>query len=315
MVQTPALVPALIPALVTPFSAENTVDYLSLKAMAQRLLTEGCDGLLINGTTGEAPTLNRDEKWANFEAVQPVCQQAGKHLMVGVGSNNTAASLEEAQLFAHAGADSLLVTTPYYNRPTQEGLLAHFSAICNAVAPTPVVLYNIPGRSVVQIEAPTLVTLAQTCPNLWGVKHCVPTLDKLSELRGALVSAGLHTKIHFWCGDDSLTLPMMALGAVGNISVSANVVAGPLKAMIAAFNAGQTAEALRLHQQLLPLMTGLFELPNPMLIKALLARRGECTPHLRLPMLAPSPTQSLNYVSPLESLVTAILQKEALIAR
>jgi 4-hydroxy-tetrahydrodipicolinate synthase len=277
----------LIPALVTPFLANEALDLPAFEAIAQHCLATGCDGLLVNGTTGEGPTLTLAEKLTLIQATKKVINGRPIPLISGVGSNNTQASVADAQAMVAEGVDALLLVVPYYNKPSQAGMVAHFSAVAKAVPNTPIVIYNIPGRCGVLMSAETMATLHAQHPNIMGVKQSHADMDAVSHIARLLPATTWTT----WCGDDSLTLPMMALGAKGVISVAAHVAAPAMRQLIDAINAQHYAEARRIHLGLMPLFQQLFTLPNPTVVKTLLHLQGHCQSVFRAPMVPPSPNE------------------------
>lgn len=281
--------PELITAAITPFTqGGKAIDDDAFKGILKHLHQHASQGVLLFGTTGEAPTLSLEEKahlLALTHEYRIVNTAPGLHIMAAINCNATAEACAQARYFTleqgkHA-AESLLVIVPFYNKPTQAGLVAHFSAIAEAVPNTPIVMYNIPGRTGIRMEATTMATLHARYPHqIIGVKQSVPCMDAFSELRSSLPPS-----FHIWSGEDSLSLPMLSLGAYGAISVSSHLVGTESLAMIQAFKAGDTALALALHHRMLPVFRGLFETTNPILAKACLAQLGLCQPDLRLPML------------------------------
>lgn len=280
----------LIPAMITPFQADGSVDHDRLGWLASHLIQEqACDGLLVNGTTGESPTLSADEKLQTVKTVsQALATTSNKGhvpLMVGVGSNDTHKAVDEAKTMAAiADVAALLVVTPYYNKPSQAGLLAHFGAVAEAVPGTEIVVYNIPGRCGVEIAPATLAELHRRWPNIIGVKQSVADLDTLSMLRAMTPPESFF----IWCGDDSLTLPMLACGGTGVVSVLAHLAGKPIRAMIQAYKKGQVAEARQLHLTLHPFARALFTLPNPTIVKTAMALKHSFDGRLRLPMVPPN---------------------------
>ena len=275
----------LIPALVTPFLSDTQIDETMVLKVARHCVDTGCDGLLVNGTTGEGPTLSLEEKISLVQLVKPYAQQKNLPLMSGAGSNNTAKSVEEAKAIIEAGADALLVVVPYYNKPSQAGMIAHFTAIARAVPQTPIVIYNIPGRCGSLMSPETMLALHTTCPNIVGVKQSHPDMDAVSDIVRLL-----PTTWTTWCGDDSLTLPMMSLGAKGVVSVAAHLVATPMCQLIEAVEAGDLTKARSLHLPLMPLFRELFFLPNPTVVKTLLHLQGMGNMTFREPMIPPDAT-------------------------
>lgn len=241
------------------------------RALARQLVDQGCDGLLVNGTTGEGPTLTFDEKIVLFHAVKDAVAERGIPVMSGCGGNDTHKSVEEARQMAAHGVDALLVVVPYYNKPTQRGMIEHFRQIAHAAPDVEIVIYNIPSRCVVRMEADTMAALHRECPNIIGVKQSYPDMDALSEIVALMPSDSWLT----WCGDDTLTLPMLACGAHGVVSVLAHLAARPMRTMLTAFKRGDVAQARALHLKLLHPGRELFFLPNPTVVKTLLARKGQ----------------------------------------
>jgi 4-hydroxy-tetrahydrodipicolinate synthase len=232
----------VLTAMVTPFTPSGELDLPRVKQLAGRLVDEGNDGLVVNGTTGESPTTSAAEKRAIVAAVvEAVGDRA--FVVAGVGTYGTAESVELARQAADTGAHGLLVVTPYYSRPQQSGLLAHFTAVADATD-LPVMLYDIPPRSVVAIESETLIRLAEH-PRIVAVKDAKGDLAGSSEVLA-------HTDLAFYSGDDPVTLPLMSVGAVGVVSVTGHVVAPQIRAMVSAAAAGDFATALAWHRSLLP---------------------------------------------------------------
>lgn len=273
----------LIPAMVTPFKRDESVDYEKAEQLAVYLADNGCDGLLVNGTTGEGPTLTFDEKVELVKVVKNAVRGKNVQIMAGVGSNDTHKSVEEARKIAALGVDALLVVVPYYNKPSQAGMIEHFRRIAQAVVDTEIVIYNIPSRSVVLMSPDTMATLHKQCPNIIGVKQSHPDMDQVSEISAKLPRDTWRT----WCGDDSLTVPMIACGAHGTISVLAHLTGKLLREMIQAAKRGEREQALKLHLKQLNLAREIFFLPNPTIIKTCLAKLGMMEPVLRSPMVPP----------------------------
>jgi 4-hydroxy-tetrahydrodipicolinate synthase len=283
----------LMTAMVTPFDAHQRVDFAKMAELTEHLLAEGTDGLLVCGTTGESPTLTHDEKLELFRTVKAAARGRAP-VIAGVGSNATAATIELAKEAADLGVDALLVVNPYYNKPPQEGLYRHFKAVAEATD-LPNILYNIQGRTAVNLEVSTLARLA-ALPNIVGVKEASGNLDQVSETvlrvgagHGVLAAPGESFQVY--SGDDSLTLPMLAVGACGVVSVASHVVGKPMREMIEALGAGDVGRAAALHRRLLPLFKGLFATTNPILVKAALRLRGLDVGGLRLPLVEATPEQ------------------------
>ncbi len=273
----------VVTAMVTPFDASGKVDYGKAATLAKRLIDNGNDGLVVAGTTGESPTLTDEEKVRLFRAVKEAVGDRGK-VIAGTGTYDTAHSIHLSKEAHHAGADGLLLVNPYYNRPSQDGLYAHFRAVAEST-PLPVMLYNIPGRTGVNCAPETLARLAEV-PNIAAVKEAAGSLDQVSEIR-------VRTPDHFliYSGDDSLTLPKLAVGAVGVVSVAGNITARPIQEMIQAFFAGRVADALKLHRRLWPLFKVLFITTNPVPVKAAMRLSGFDCGKVRLPLVDATPKE------------------------
>lgn len=262
-------------AMVTPFK-DGQVDYKTLDALVDFQIDAGTDVLVPCGTTGESPTLTHEE---NNQVIAAVVRRAkGRALVVGgTGSNNTAEALEMTRRARQNGADGSLLVAPYYNRPTQEGLFQHFSAVAREVD-FPHVLYNIPGRCGVEISVDTIIRLREANPNIVAVKHATGSMDGASELL-------TRCDIDVISGDDSMTLPLMSVGAVGVISVLANIVPKDVKALTDAALAGDFETARCWHHKMFKLAKGLLTLEvNPIPIKTAMAMKGMIAEELRLPM-------------------------------
>lgn len=291
-------------AVVTPFKADGSVDHAALGKLIQHLIDTGSDGILVNGSTGESPTTSREEKRAIMETARRVIGNQPVTLVAGTGTNNTHTTLDLCRDAQAVGVDALLVVVPYYNKPSQKGLIAHYQAVLEAVD-TPVIIYNIPSRSVITMSPDTMAYLAAFSPQMVGVKQSHPDMDQVSEIRMKTPSA-----FQIWSGDDSLTLPMMSLGATGVFSVASHVAGRPIQDMVQAIQQGRLAEALALHLQLMPLFKGLFVLPNPTVVKACLAQLGHIEPVYRLPLLPPDETETA-CITGLIPLIQQLSQQQA----
>lgn len=268
-------------ALVTPFTSDGEVDWKKLDALVDWHVEAGTDVLVPCGTTGESPTLTHEENDAVIAAV--VRRARGRvPVMAGTGSNSTAEALQMTRHAQQCGADGSLQVVPYYNKPTQEGLFQHFSAIAKAVS-FPHVLYNIPGRCSVEVSTDTIVRLREAHKNIVAVKHATGSMDGASELLS-------RCDIGIISGDDSMTLPLMAIGGVGVISVLANIVPKDVKAMTDAALAGNWDTARKWHHKMFKLAKGLLTLEvNPIPIKTAMAILGLCGDHFRLPLCRMAP--------------------------
>lgn len=278
----PNLKAELIPAMVTPFKRDGSIDFENVEKIANYLADNGCDGILVNGTTGESPTLSFDEKVELVRTVKSTVRGKDVQIVTGAGGNCTEKTVEEARKMADLGVDALLAVVPYYNKPTQRGMFEHFKQVAHAVN-TEIVIYNIPSRCVVRMEADTMLKLHQECPNIIGVKQSHPDMDAVSEITQLLGNENWLT----WSGDDSLTLPMMACGAHGTFSVLAHLTGKQLREMIQAVKRNDLTRARDIHLKLLNLGKELFFLPNPTVVKTCLARLGMMEPTLRPPMVEP----------------------------
>lgn len=262
-------------ALVTPFR-DGAIDWPALDDLVERAIAGGISGLVPCGTTGESPTLTFEE---HRDVVAAVARKANRRVPVvaGTGTNCTARTLDLSKAAMAAGADGVMLVSPYYNRPNQDGLYQHFSFIAQRIG-APVMLYNIPGRTAIEISVETIARLHADHPNIVAVKHATGSVDGASELAQA-------SDIAILSGDDTLTLPLMSIGAVGVVSVVANLVPAEMSALIQAALDGDGNEARRLHDELFPLMRDLLRLDtNPIPIKTALAIRGLMAEEFRLPM-------------------------------
>lgn len=269
----------VLTAMVTPFSADGSVDLPLAARLAEHLVNAGSDGLVVCGTTGESPTLSWDEQHALLATLKGALAGRAK-LIAGSGSNCTAEAVEATREAAALGADGALVVVPYYNKPPQDGLEAHFRAVAAAAPTLPLMLYNIPGRTGTSLEAATVARLLD-CPNVVSYKAASGSTDEVSALR-----ALCGDRLAIYSGDDALTLPMLAVGAVGVVSVASHLVGPQISALIQAFFEGDLAGALALHEQLLPLCKALFCTTNPIPVKAALELRGWPVGAPRLPLLS-----------------------------
>ena len=263
-------------ALVTPFH-KGRVDEGAYQKLIRDQVRGGVDGIVPVGTTGESPSVGFDEHiWVIELAVQAA--KGRVKVLAGTGANSTAEAIHLTRAAEAAGADGSLQVTPYYNKPSQEGLFQHFKKIARATR-LPIILYSIPGRCNIAIEVPTVQRLAKACKNIVGIKEAGGDADRVSQLRAALGQA-----FTILSGDDALTLPFMAVGAEGVISVASNIIPRQIAKMVNAFAAGKAAEALKLHQKYYPMFRDLFIETNPVPTKAALAMLGRCAEEYRLPL-------------------------------
>src|SRR5713226_598014 len=263
-------------AVVTPFR-NGDIDFAAFEKLIERQIAAGITGVVAVGTTGESPTLTHDEK---HEVIQRAIKIAngGCKVIAGAGTNSTRDSIEATKFAEKAGADGALLVAPYYNKPSQEGLFRHFKAIAGATS-LPVMLYNIPGRCAVDIAADTVVRLAETCRNIVSIKEASGSVERVSELRGRLPD-----EFTILSGDDSLTLPFMAVGAVGVVSVASNLFPTEVCSLVRAYESGDVKSAAKLHRRLFPLFKDLFIEPSPVPVKTALGWRGAISSEVRLPL-------------------------------
>ncbi len=273
----------VITAMATPFDREGRVNFPRAAELARRLVERGSDGLVIAGTTGESPTLADEEKVALFRTIKETVGARAK-VIAGTGTYDTAHSIHLTAEAEKAGADGILLVNPYYNRPSQDGLYAHFRAIADSTR-LPVILYNIPGRTGVNCLPETVARLADV-PNIVGIKEATGSLDQASEVRKRTPPDFL-----IYSGDDSLTLPMLAVGGTGVISVASHLVGIEIGQMIRAFQAGDVRAALVLHLRLWGIFRVLFITTNPVPLKAALALAGFDVGKPRLPLVEATPKE------------------------
>jgi 4-hydroxy-tetrahydrodipicolinate synthase len=264
--------------MVTPFDSGGEVDYPQARQLALALLDSGSDGVVVAGTTGEAPTLTHEEKMHLFAEIKGAVGSRGA-VIAGTGTYNTAQSAGLSREAESAGVDALLLTTPYYNRPTQEGIYRHFETIAEATS-LPCIIYNIPGRTAVNVTAETQLRLAQV-PNIVGVKEASGDLAQISR-----VIDGAPPGFHVWSGDDQLTLPILSVGGYGVICVVSHLVGRQMRGMIDDYLAGRVQEAAAGHRRLLPLMQILMTASsNPVPVKHALNNIGFNAGGVRLPLV------------------------------
>lgn len=267
----------VITALITPFNEDGSVNYAVTEKLAAHLVENGSDGLVICGTTGESPTLTWDEEFELFQVVKQAVSGKAK-VIVGTGSNSTQEAIAATQKADKIGIDGSLQVVPYYNKPPQSGLYQHFRAIAQASPDLPIMLYNIPGRTGQNLLPETVARLAEI-PNIVAVKESSGNLDQASYIRQLTPS-----DFAIYSGDDSLTLPLMAIGGKGVVSVASHLVGSHLQQMIQAFESGQVQAATQIHLKLLPLFKALFCTTNPIPVKAALRLQGWEVGSLRLPL-------------------------------
>jgi 4-hydroxy-tetrahydrodipicolinate synthase len=263
--------------MVTPFNEHGDIDFEATRNLIEHLIANGTDSLVVSGTTGESPTLTTAEKVQLFKfAVKVVNGRVP--VIAGTGSNNTRESVELTMLAEDVGVDGVMLVAPYYNKPCQEGMFQHFQTIAAATS-LPVMLYNVPGRTVINIAVDTVVRLA-AIPNIVAIKEASGNLDAMAEIIEQ-TPAGFS----LYSGDDGLTIPVLSIGGVGVVSVASHIVGNEMQTMIQNFKMGNVKEAASDHRKLLPLMNALFAAPNPSPLKAALNLKGIQVGGVRLPMI------------------------------
>jgi len=267
----------VLTAMVTPFDDNGEIDFNATKTLVEHLITNGTDGLVVAGTTGESPTLTTEEKIELFKCV--VEAAAGRvPVIAGTGSNNTKASISLTKLAEETGVDGIMLVAPYYNKPSQEGLYHHFKTIAESTS-LPVMLYNIPGRSVANISVETIVRLSEI-PNVVSIKEASGDLDAMAE-----IISKTSSDFTLYSGDDGLTIPVLAIGGAGVVSVASHIIGNDMQKMINAFKNGNVQNAAATHRNLLPIMRALFIAPSPSPVKAALNLIGTHVGGVRLPMV------------------------------
>ena len=267
----------ILTAMVTPMNAEQEVDYAAAEVLAKYLIDHGSDGIVVCGTTGESPTVTQDEKMELFRVVKKAVGDTGK-VIANIGSNFTAGSTSLARKVEDLGLDGIMAVVPYYNKPSQEGLYQHFAAIAQTTA-LPVMLYNVPGRTSANLLPATVRRLADI-PNIVALKEAAGSMDQVSELKRILPD-----EFTVYSGDDSSTLPMLALGCSGVVSVAAHIIGDEMKAMVDAWFGGDIETATRWHLRLYPMFKGVFIATNPVPVKTMLNMMGIQVGGVRLPLV------------------------------
>lgn len=270
----------VLTAMATPFDDNLSIDYGQVKKLARHLVQSGSDGLVVAGTTGESPTLSKDEK---IELFRVVVEEVGGEAFViaGTGSNNTAADVELTQAAEKVGVDGVMLVGPYYNKPSQEGLYQHFKTIAQSTN-LPVMLYNVPGRTAGNILPQTVIRLSEI-DNIVAIKEASGILEQVAELRRNLPDA-----FAVYSGDDALTLPILSLGGKGVVSVASHIIGPQIQEMINAFNSGNVNVAAKIHGDLMPVFKVLFITSNPVPLKAALNMLGLQVGGPRLPLVEAS---------------------------
>lgn len=267
----------LITAMVTPFNEENQIDWDSVKNLIEHLIATGSDSIVVVGTTGESPTLSHDEKIELFRFA--VRQAKGRaKIIAGTGSNNTAQTVELTKEVEKLGVDGCLLVVPYYNKPSQDGLYQHFATVAKETT-LPLMLYNIPGRTGINMSVETMVRLSKL-DNVVAIKESSGDLDHITKL-----IASIDQSTVVYSGDDYLLLPILSVGGKGVVSVASHLVGNQMKQLIEQFKSGNVQEAINLNQQLYPIFKGLFITSNPVPVKYALSQKGLCKPFVRAPLV------------------------------
>ena len=267
----------IVTAMVTPFDENGEIDFQATRNLIDHLIANGSDGLVVAGTTGESPTLSNEEKVQLFRFTVEVVN-GRVPVIAGTGSNNTRESIELTMRAEDTGVDGIMLVAPYYNNPCQEGMVQHFNTIAAATS-LPIMLYNIPGRSVVNMSVDTIVRLSET-PNIVAIKEASGNLEAMAE-----IIERTPNSFSLYSGDDALTIPVLAIGGTGVVSVSSHVLGNEMQTMIRNFKIGNLQEAASEHRKLLPQMKALFAAPNPSPVKAALNLKGIQVGGVRLPMI------------------------------
>ncbi|AFY40521.1 dihydrodipicolinate synthase [[Leptolyngbya] sp. PCC 7376] len=281
----------VITAMVTPFTEEGQVNYAMAEKLASHLIDNGSDGLVVCGTTGESPTLTWEEEHQLFLAVKSAATGRAT-VIAGTGSNSTSEAIAATKKAEALGLDGTLQVVPYYNKPPQEGLYHHYQAIAEACPDIPLMLYNVPGRTSCNLAPETVIRLAEI-DNIVAIKEASGNVDQAAQIRCAV-----SDDFEIYSGDDSLTLPLMSVGAQGVVSVASHLVGKPMQEMIQAFLAGENEKAIAIHLKLFPLLKVLFCDTNPLPVKTALILQGWSLGSFRPPLypLDPHRTKQLTQV-------------------
>lgn len=276
--------PRLVTAMITPFKEDLSIDFEGAQDLALTLIEEGSEGLVVSGTTGESPALSVREKSELFKAVKEAVGKKG-FIIAGTGTNSTADCLEITKNAEKAGADAVMVVVPYYNKPNAEGIFRHFTAVAGRTD-LPMIMYNVPGRTGINMTPETVARLCRV-PNIIGLKEACGSMDQVSAIRSVVPDDFL-----IYSGDDSLTLPMLALGGYGVISVASHLAASRIKEMITSYLAGEVRQAAAIHAELFNLFRTMFITANPIPVKKALNLMGRPAGGLRLPLVEASEAET-----------------------
>lgn len=292
----------VITAMVTPMEKSGSIDYDKVESLAAHLISSGSDAILVAGTTGESPTLTNEEEIELVNSVKRAVANKAK-IILGAGSNSTASAIEYTKFAQKEEVDAILSVVPYYNKPNQKGMIEHFSAIAESTD-LPIILYNIPGRTGVNMLPETVAFLAEKYNNIVGLKQSFPDMDKVTELKMLCPE-----NFVIYSGDDSLTLPMLSLGAHGVISVASHIFGSEIKSMIRNFKSGELIAARNMHKKLYPVFRKLFMAPNPVPVKSALAYKGLIHDYVRKPLAVLSDEEKIELFKIIDS-VKAELSEE-----
>lgn len=271
----------VLTAMVTPMRSDGSIDGEAATRLARHLASTGSDGIVVSGSTGESPTLSFSEKVELFGLVRSAVNPSVK-VLAGTGSNATRESIELTKAAEETGVDGVMLVVPYYNRPTQEGMFQHFQAVASETS-LPVMLYNVPGRTAQNLLPETVARLVEHVPNIVAIKEASGNLEQVAEVRQLTPD-----RFTVYSGDDSLTLPILAVGGAGVVSVAGHLVADRMQQMIELFFAGNVIEAARIHRELLPLFKAMFVTTNPIPVKVAMRLVGLETGPFRLPLTEPT---------------------------
>lgn len=271
----------VLTAMVTPFKPDMSVDWGRVEELADYLVKNGSEGLVVHGTTGESPTLTHEEEYELYRVVKKAVGGRCK-IIAGTGSNSTETTIKSTREAEKIGVDAVMVVVPYYNKPSQEGLYQHYKAVSENTS-LPIIIYNIPGRTGINMNPETVARVANDFKNVIGLKDAAGNLDQTSATRKLCPK-----EFVIWSGDDSLTLPMLSVGAIGVISVASHIVGKEISEMINAFHSGDVRKATEIHFKLLPLFKVLFITSNPSPVKYALELIGQPVGKPRLPLVEPS---------------------------
>jgi 4-hydroxy-tetrahydrodipicolinate synthase len=293
----------VITAMVTPMERSGAIDYDKVESLAKHLIESGSDTLLVAGTTGESPTLTNEEEIELVNSVKRAVANKAK-IILGAGSNSTESAIEYSKFAQKEGVDAILSVVPYYNKPNQRGMVEHFSAVAEATS-LPIILYNIPGRTGVNMLPETVAYLARKYNNIVGVKQSYGDMDQVTELRMLCPEDFV-----IYSGDDSLTLPMLSLGAHGVISVASHLFGSEIKSMIRNFKSGELIAARNMQKKLYPAFRKLFMAPNPVPVKAALAYKGQINDYVRKPLVTLTEEEKIELFKVIDSVKAEFISEE-----